>query len=113
VQIAFAPADLETAELLSRMLGQTTVHLAKRSLNGAPLVLGSRRHTLSVQEVARPLLTAEEARRLPNGEAVVFVAGHAPVRGRRVPYFADGEMTELLTRVSCCLASDSSLQYYF
>jgi type IV secretion system protein VirD4 len=98
VQIAFAPADLETAELLSRMLGQTTVHLAKRSLNGAPLVLGPRRHTLSVQEVARPLLTAEEVRRLPDGEAVVFVAGHAPVRGRRVAYFADEEMTFLLKR---------------
>jgi type IV secretion system protein VirD4 len=92
VQIAFAPADLETAELLSRMLGQTAVHLAERSLNGAPLVLGPRRHTLSLKEVGRPLLTAEEVRRLPDGEAVVFVSGHSAIRGRWVPYFADGEM---------------------
>jgi type IV secretory pathway TraG/TraD family ATPase VirD4 len=34
VQVAFAPADLETAELLSRMTGQMTVNLVKRSLSG-------------------------------------------------------------------------------
>lgn len=92
LQVAFAPADLETAELLSRMVGPTTVHLAKRALNDAPLTFGPRRHTLSLQEVARPLLTAEEVRRLPDGEALVFVAGHPTVRGRRVAYFADREM---------------------
>jgi hypothetical protein len=43
-QVAFAPADLETAEVLSRMLRQTTVHLAKRALGGAPLVLGPQWH---------------------------------------------------------------------
>jgi type IV secretion system protein VirD4 len=91
LQVAFAPADLETAELLSRMVGPTTVHLAKRALNDAPLTFGPRRHTLSLQEVARPLLTAEEVRRLPDGEALVFVAGHPTVRGRRVAYFADAE----------------------
>ena len=91
VQVAFAPADLETAELLSRMVGPTTVHLAKRALNDAPLTFGPRRHTLSLHEVARPLLTAEEVRRLPDGEALVFVAGHPAVRGRRVAYFADAE----------------------
>jgi type IV secretion system protein VirD4 len=94
LQVAFAPADLETAELLSRLLGPMTVHLAKRSLNGAPLVFGPRRHQLSLQEHARPLLTAEEVRRLPDGEAIVLVAGHAPIRARRAPYYADGEMAE-------------------
>jgi type IV secretion system protein VirD4 len=98
VQVAFAPADLETAELLSRMVGPTTVHLAKRSLNGAPLVLGPRRHTLSREEVARPLLTAEEVRRLPDGESLVFVAGHAVVRGRRAAYYEDAEMRERALR---------------
>jgi type IV secretion system protein VirD4 len=91
LQVAFAPADLETAELLSRMVGPTTVHLAKRALNDAPLTFGPRRHTLSLHELARPLLTAEEVRRLPDGEALVFVAGHPTVRGRRVAYFADAE----------------------
>jgi type IV secretion system protein VirD4 len=92
LQVAFAPADVETAELLSRMVGPTTVHLAKRSLDGAALALGPRRHTLSVQELARPLLTAEEVRRLPDGEALIFAAGHAAIRGQRVPYYLDPEL---------------------
>jgi type IV secretion system protein VirD4 len=92
LQVAFAPADVETAELLSRMVGPTTVHLAKRSHDGATLALGPRRHTLSVHELARPLLTAEEVRRLPDGEALIFAAGHAAIRGRRVPYYLDPEL---------------------
>jgi type IV secretion system protein VirD4 len=94
LQIAFTPADLETAEHLSRLLGPTTVHLAKRSLNGAPLVFGPRRHTLSLQEHARPLLTAEEVRRLPAHEAIVLTAGHPPIRGRRAPYYADPDLAQ-------------------
>jgi type IV secretory pathway TraG/TraD family ATPase VirD4 len=97
VQVAFTPADLETAELLSRMTGPTTIHLAKRALANAPLSVGPRRHTLSLQEHARPLLTAEEMRRLPDTEALVFVTGHAPIRGRREPYFHSPHL------VQCCL----------
>jgi type IV secretory pathway protease TraF len=54
LQIAFAPADLETAELLSRFLGPTTVHLAKRALNAAPLAFGPRRHTLPSTSTPAP-----------------------------------------------------------
>jgi type IV secretion system protein VirD4 len=92
VQVAFAPADLETAEHLSRMTGAATVHVAKRALANAPLAWGPRRHTLSLHEVGRPLLTAEEVRRLPESEALVFAAGHAPIRARRAPYWRDAEM---------------------
>ncbi|HVT18577.1 MAG TPA: type IV secretory system conjugative DNA transfer family protein [Thermoanaerobaculia bacterium] len=92
VQVAFAPADVETAELLSKMTGPMTVHLAKRALANAPASVGPRRHTLSLQELARPLLTPEEVRRLPDDEALVFTAGHPPIRGRRVPYYTDAEL---------------------
>jgi type IV secretion system protein VirD4 len=92
IQIAFAPGDVETAELLSRMVGPTTVHLAKRARKDAAFALGAREQTLTVLEVGRPLLTAEEVRRLPDGEALVFVAGHRTIRGRRAPYFGDGEL---------------------
>jgi Type IV secretory system Conjugative DNA transfer len=39
--------------------------------------------------LARPLLTVEEVRRLPDDEALVFCPGHAPIRARRLPYFRD------------------------
>jgi type IV secretory pathway TraG/TraD family ATPase VirD4 len=54
--------------------------------------LGPRRHTLSLHELARPLLTAEEVRRLADEDALVFVAGQAATRGRRTPYYADAEL---------------------
>ena len=55
-------------------------HLAKRSLAGAPLVLGPRRHTLSREEGVRPLLTAEEVRRLPDARPPAW--GAAGGQGR-------------------------------
>jgi type IV secretory pathway TraG/TraD family ATPase VirD4 len=61
---------LLTAEHLSRMAETRTVHFANRALANAPLAFGPRRHT------------PEEVRRLPDGEALVFVAGQAPIRGR-------------------------------
>ncbi|HVT15210.1 MAG TPA: type IV secretory system conjugative DNA transfer family protein [Thermoanaerobaculia bacterium] len=94
VQVAFAPADVETAELLSKMTGQMTVNLVKRSLSGASVAVTPRKTTVSQQEVGRPLLTSEEVRRLPDGEALVFTSGHAPIRGRRVPYWRDGRLAE-------------------
>jgi type IV secretion system protein VirD4 len=91
LQIAFAPADVHTADLLSKMTGQRTVNLTTRSLSGASLVLAPRRTTIARQAHGRPLLTPDEVRRLPDGEALVFVAGHAPIRGRREPYYRSAE----------------------
>ena len=94
LQVAFAPADVETAELLSKMTGPMTVNVYKRSLSGGPAAVTPRRSTVSHQELARPLLTAEEVRRLPEDEALVFAAGHPPIRARRCPYFLDRQLVE-------------------
>jgi type IV secretion system protein VirD4 len=105
VQVAFAPADVETAELLSRMTGPMTVAVNKRSLAGSLLALTPRRATVSRQEVARPLLTAEEVRRLPDGEALVFTAGHPAIRAARLPYFRDPVLAPLAA-IACPAESD-------
>jgi type IV secretion system protein VirD4 len=94
LQVAFAPADVETAELLSRMTGTMTVNVYKRSLSGGPAAVTPRRATISHQEIARPLLTSEEVRRLASDEELVFVAGHPPIRARRRPYFLDPALIE-------------------
>jgi type IV secretion system protein VirD4 len=41
------------------------------------------------QQVMRPLLTPDEAMRLPSRDALIFVAGHAPIYGRKIRYFED------------------------
>ncbi len=93
VQVAYAPNKLETMELLSKLAGQTTVRTEQRSYSGGRL--GIRGNVqVSVSESERPLLTPDEARRLPPDDALVFVAGHAPIYGRKIKYYADPTFSE-------------------
>jgi len=100
VRIAYAPNKMETAELLSRMAGTSTVVRKQTSLSGKRV--GSLTNVSeSLQEVQRPLLTADEATRLPGpkkntsgaveaaGDMLIFVAGQAPIYGRQILYFQD------------------------
>lgn len=88
VQIAYAPNKLETMELLSKLAGQATVRTEQRSYSGGRL--GFRGNVqISVADTERPLLTPDEARRLPPDDALVFVAGHAPIYGRKIKYYED------------------------
>jgi len=93
VQVAYAPNKLETMELLSKLAGQATVRTEQRSYSGGRL--GFRGNVqISVSETERPLLTPDEARRLPPDDALVFVAGYAPIYGRKIKYYADGTFSE-------------------
>lgn len=88
VQIAYAPNKIETMELLSKLAGQTTVRSEQRTYSGGRF--GFRGAVqVSVSESERPLLTPDEARRLPPDDALVFVAGHAPIYGRKIKYYED------------------------
>jgi type IV secretion system protein VirD4 len=93
VQVAYAPNKLETMELLSKLAGQATVRTEQRSYSGGRM--GFRGNVqISVAETERPLLTPDEARRLPPDDALVFVAGHAPIYGRKMKYFEDATFSE-------------------
>ena len=65
VRIAYAPNDAETAELLSRMTGKTTVVEKKTSIS---IGKGGRSRSVNIAETARPLLTSDESSRLPGAE---------------------------------------------
>lgn len=99
VRVAYAPNKVETAELLSKMTGRSTVVRRQRSLSGRGGTLSN--VSESLQEVGRPLLTPDEVMRLPGpakdraggivegGDMLVFVAGAAPIYGTQVLYFQD------------------------
>jgi type IV secretion system protein VirD4 len=89
VQIAYGANDVATAKLLSEMTGKRTVEYRRESRNRG--IFGGRR-TESEAEAGRPLLSPDEVRRLPDGEALIYVAGCAPIRGERAPYFQDPEL---------------------
>jgi type IV secretion system protein VirD4 len=80
VQIAYGANDLATAKLPSEMTGRRTVEYRRESRNWGSGRFGGRGRE-SEAETGRPLLLPDEVRRLPGGEALVCVAGCAPIPG--------------------------------
>jgi len=101
VRIAFAPNRLETAEWLSGMSGTMTVIKEDYTTSGARFGAVLQNVNRAYHELSRPLLTVDEALRLKAprknandkiveaGEVLVFVAGHAPIKGTQTLYFQD------------------------
>jgi len=94
IRIAFAPNRIETAELLSRMAGQGTVAHTQRQYSGNRLAMALMHVNTNEQIVQRPLLTADECMRLPAEDQLMFVAGHAPIYGRKIRYYEDPVLAE-------------------
>ncbi len=101
IRLAFAPNKVETAELLSKMAGTTTVVKSYTTTSGSrtSVILGQ--VTESYQEVSRPLLTPDECMTLPGakkdaegrvveaGDMLIFIAGKAPIYGKQILFFKD------------------------
>lgn len=89
VRIAYAPNKVETAELLSKMAGVSTVKKRNVSYSGkrSSWLLGNTSET--DVETQRPLLTPDEAMRLPPDDSLIFVAGQNPIYGKKIKYYAN------------------------
>src|SRR5579884_3825817 len=104
VRIAFAPNQVETAELLSKMTGTQTVQKASYNFSGSRFSPVMGHVNASVDHVERPLMTPDEVLRLKppekvsNGDAekivapgqmLIFVSGQFPILGTQMLYFLD------------------------
>jgi type IV secretion system protein VirD4 len=104
VRIAFAPNQFETAELLSKMTGTTTVQKASYNFSGSRLSPVMGHVNASVDHIERPLMTPDEVLRLKPpqkrgagaeerivapGQMLIFVSGHRPILGTQMLYFLD------------------------
>jgi len=104
VRIAFAPNQFETAELISKMTGTTTVAKASYSFSGSRLSPVMNHVNASVDYIERPLMTPDEVLRIKPpqkkgegseekitapGHMVIFVSGHHPILGTQILYFSD------------------------
>ncbi|RQW86453.1 MAG: conjugal transfer protein TraG [Geobacter sp.] len=89
IRIVFTPNDNETAELISRMLGQKTEIVTNQSYSGNRLNPWLKNMTCSTQETGRPLMTSGEVSILPYEDEIIFVAGHPPIRARKLFYYKD------------------------
>jgi type IV secretion system protein VirD4 len=109
IRIAYAPNQLETAEVLSRMTGTKTVQKASFNFSGSRLapIMGHVNGT--VDHIERPLMTPDEIlRRRPArkqryddskrivapGQMLIFVSGHNPILGTQILHFADPVLSE-------------------
>ena len=107
VRIAFAPNQVDTAELLSKMTGTTTVQKASFNFSGSRFAPVMSHVNASVDHIERPLMTPDEIMRLrppkkegngdsevitEPGDMLIFVSGHFPILGMQMLYFADPEL---------------------
>jgi type IV secretion system protein VirD4 len=94
IRIAFAPNKIETAELLSKMSGASTVAHTQRNFSGSRLSVVLNNVSTNEQLSQRPLLTPDETMRLPPADELVFVAGHAPIYCQKIIYYKDPALTQ-------------------
>ncbi len=76
--LVFPSTEQKTAEEISRLLGDQTLYVESRSRSTAESVFASRRSVM-VKDQKRPLLTADEVRRLANENPILVVTGAYPV----------------------------------
>jgi len=88
----FGVNDHESARLVSDMLGQSTV-----VFNTMGRALDSDKSGISYgeQHTARPLMTPDEVRNLPQNVELLFLAGQRPIVAGKLAYYADSEFRGL------------------
>ncbi|HIE1390479.1 TPA: conjugal transfer protein TraG [Pseudomonas aeruginosa] len=89
VRVTFATNDERTAKRISETLGTATELRAQRNYAGHRLAPWLGHLMVSRQETARPLLTPGEVMQLPTDEAVVMVSSVAPIKAKKLRYYAD------------------------
>ena len=109
VRIAYAPNQLETAEVLSRMTGTKTVQKASFNFSGHRLAPIMGHVNATVDQIERPLMTPDEILRLSParkqrfgdserivapGQMLIFVSGHYPILGTQLLYFTDPVLSQ-------------------
>jgi len=89
VRVSFAANDERTAKRVSDALGTATEIRDARNYAGHRLSPWLGHLMVSRQETARPLLTPGEIMQLPPTDELVLVSGLAPIRAKKVRYYAD------------------------
>jgi type IV secretion system protein VirD4 len=94
VRVTFATNDERTAKRISETLGTATELRAQRNYAGHRLAPWLGHLMVSRQKTARPLLTPGEVMQLPPDDAVVMVSSMAPIKARKLRYYADANFKQ-------------------
>lgn len=101
VRIAYAPNKIQTAELLSKMAGTTTIVKKSITTSGKRMSVIQGNSSETINEVQRPLITPQECMSLKapqknakgeiekSGDMLIFIAGQYPIYGTQILYFQE------------------------
>ncbi|PCI43297.1 MAG: conjugal transfer protein TraG [Alphaproteobacteria bacterium] len=85
-----APADVDTAERISRTLGEKTVRTFSRSRSSnLPIAALHKNYSESETRATRRLLTADEILCLPKHTMLLMIADSRPYLAKRIVYYQD------------------------
>jgi type IV secretion system protein VirD4 len=79
--VAFTPNKMQTAQELSKLAGETSVRHSHRTVSSSGA-------STSEPEVARPLMTPAEVRRMRADEVLIFTRGQPAIRAQQLQYHA-------------------------
>jgi type IV secretion system protein VirD4 len=83
---AFAAADDDTSERISRMAGEVWELRESVSHRRPRPLLGWSHTTATMREERRPLMTPAQVRSLPRDEQLIFVSGAKPLRAKKLRF---------------------------
>lgn len=94
-RITFAANNNETADLISKLLGNKTV-VSENYSRPKYLDLNPGARTVSVSKSSRPLLMPQEVINLPRDEEIILIESRAPIKCKKIFYFKDSLFTKRL-----------------
>lgn len=86
IKLYLTPSEPDTIAELSEAVGMTTKRIVSKSRSIKDGVFGT---NLSERTEDHPLLTKDQARRLPDDEVVIVVDADMPIRAKRLMYYDD------------------------
>lgn len=92
IKLYLTPSEPDTIAELSDAVGMTTKRVVSRSKN---IKDGLFSNSISERTEEHPLLTRDQARRLPREDVVIVVDGDMPIRAKRLVYYDDTAYKEL------------------
>lgn len=94
VRMAFGTSDVETAKVLSDMMGNTTIKVDSSGVSkdggfSLPFSGGKSSVSSNTSETSRALMTPDEIMNMSNEKQLIFIQGMRPILAQKIRYYAD------------------------
>ncbi len=94
-QVILRVNDDSTCQKIERILGQATKQHKSTGYSGNVDLISKPNANISVSEVGRSLMTAEEIRTMDDNECIIISSGEHPYKAKKIRYYMDPRFTRL------------------